>query len=248
VGRRWIKAGAVISTVRKRKMKKLVIIFLAASMLLIFTSCSPELPTNTVPAEFAITAGTNDCIKNSQKEQPDPGNDPYADLREEYKGDPEGLITAMYARKNGIDMDEAEYRFEIQEKASPLCADLETAGMANFAGFWIQHEPYFCLVAAFTENGEESISPYLRKYPDLANIVEVRQVKYSLDELLFIQEEISAAMEALGVFAGSATLVAENSVEVIVTNISVVNEAIDKEIMVIPDCVKIVEAISVTIK
>ena len=248
MGRGWNKAGAVTGTVRKRKMKKLVFIFLAASMLLIFSSCSPELPTTTVPAEFAVTTGSNDGIKNNIKEQPDSGNDPYADLREEYKGDPEGLITAMYARKNGIDMVEAEYRFEIQEKASPLCAELETAGMDNFAGFWIQHEPYFCLVAAFIENGEESIAPYLEKYPDLADIVEVRQVKYSLDELLSIQEEISAAMEALGVCAGSATLVAENSVEVIVTDISVVNKAMSNGSLVIPDCVKIVEAIPVTIK
>ncbi|OGN87235.1 MAG: hypothetical protein A2158_02570 [Chloroflexi bacterium RBG_13_46_14] len=154
----------------------------------------------------------------------------------------------MYAKKQGIDMDEAEYRFEIQEKASPFGAELESAGMDNFAGFWIQHEPDFCLVAAFTENGEESISPYLQKYPDLADIVEVRQVKCSLDELISIQGEVSVAMRALGVFAGSATLVVQNRVEVIVTDISVVKEAIDDGSLVVPDCVEIQESVPVTLK
>lgn len=227
---------------------KLVVIVTVVSLSLIFSSCSPKLPTNKIPAEFAVTSGANDGTNNSPEEQPDSSNDQYADLREEYKGDPDGLIIAMYARKHGIDMDEAEYRFEIQEKAGPFGGELETAGMADFAGFWIQHEPYFCLVAAFTENGEESISRYLQKYPDLADIVEVRQVRYSLDELLAIQKKVSAAMRSLGVFAGSATLVTENSVEVIVTDISVVDEVVGKGILVIPDCVKIVEAISVTIK
>jgi hypothetical protein len=208
------------------------------SVLLACLSCGDEI----VSSDTFITE-TRD-----ETSEPDDLQEEMTDLCEEYKGDPEGLITAMYARKNGIDMIEAEYRFEIQEKAGPLGADLETAGMHNFAGFWIQHEPYFCLVAAFTENGEESIGPYLRKYPDLADIVEVRQVRYSLDELLSIQEKISNEIESLGVFAGSATLVTENSVKVIVTDISAVNEAISNGLLVIPDCMKIVEAISVTIK
>jgi hypothetical protein len=230
-------------------MKNLIIIgFIAGFLLCIVSSCSPELPTNKIPAVFSTTSGSNDGISINSVEKSDSGDDPYADLREEYKGDPDGLIIAMYARKQGIDINEAEYRFEIQEKASPFGGELESAGMENFAGFWIQHEPYFCLVAAFTENGEESISPYLRRYPDLADIVEVRHVRYALDELLSIQEEVSDAMIKLGVFAGSATLVTENSVKVIVTDISIVDEAVGNGILVIPDCVKIVEAISVTIK
>jgi chaperonin cofactor prefoldin len=225
-------------------MKKITTIFSLLFLMLVSVSCSDEVESSvTLPMETAETEQSAGEMAESLDEtsNADDFQEKLAELHEKYKDDPARFDAAAYALHEGIDIEDAVDRFEVMEKAGPFGAELEAAGMDNFAGFWIQHEPDFCLVAAFTENGEESIAPYLQKYPDLADIVKVRQVQYSLNELLSAQEEVSAIVESLGIFAGSGTYVVDNKVEVVVTDISKVEEALDNGTLVIPDCVEIIE-------
>lgn len=102
----------------------------------------------------------------------------------------------FYADEYGISLEEAGQRLEWQSAIGELNATLEANEAETFAGLWIEHEPEFKIVVAFTENGEETLAPYIAGRP-FAAVVEVREYEYSWDELRAVQQELTAAIEAL---------------------------------------------------
>lgn len=119
-----------------------------------------------------------------------------------------------YARLHGVTVEEALRRFELQDIAGKLSEDLITKEADTLAGYWIEHTPEFKLVILFTCDAEETIKPYLKKYKELADIIEVGTAKLSLVELQNTQNEISSSIENLGIPVASDINVYENRVKV----------------------------------
>ena len=146
----------------------------------------------------------------------------------------------IYAKDNGVTVDEALRRFKLQDIAGKLSEDLITKEADTLAGYWIEHKPKFKLVVLFTRNAEEKIKPYRQKYAKLANIVEVRTAKISLVELGDIQEEVSSSAESMGIPVDSDINVYENRVKVYVVDRVQFDNAVSEGKLILPGCVDVI--------
>ena len=117
-----------------------------------------------------------------------------------------------YAADFGVDVDEAVRRLTAQGGIGQLGAELESNESSTFGGLWIQHEPEYKVVVAFTRDGEETVRPYIAGAP-FADIVEVRKVDATLVELRNAQDRAMAVVKDLGVRASSGIDVQNNMVE-----------------------------------
>jgi hypothetical protein len=132
-----------------------------------------------------------------------------------------GLQDAQqYAREMGVPLAEAVSRLQWQSRAD--VGDLENALQAHeketFAGLWLQHEPTFRIVVGFTERGEETIRRYVAADSELAQLIEVRPARYTLERLLADQESAHQILWQAAFQASSGVNVMENRVEVYVTD------------------------------
>jgi len=219
-------------------MKKIITIFVLVIVCLVSVSCNAEdNDSSSNNIQIAATeqsageeAGTPDDSSGNFQEQ-------IAELAEKYKDDPAMFDAAVYAMHEGIEIDEAIRRFEIMDKAGPFGAELEKNEADTFAGFWIQHEPEFGLVAAFIRDGEETLEKYREKYPELVAITELVEMKYTYAELLAAQEEASQILQELGLFYSSATMVMTNRVEIYVTDSDLFYSTLEKSSEKLPECV-----------
>ena len=148
----------------------------------------------------------------------------------------------VYASNTGVSIDEALHRFQLQDIAGELDAELTTNETETFAGLWIEHTPEFRVVVQFTRDGEETMKPYLKKYPEFADIVEVRNTaKVSLADLQRAQVDASYSVSASDIPVESDINVFNNSVELYVAkaNKSQFDNALQRGNIRLPDKVKV---------
>ena len=117
-----------------------------------------------------------------------------------------------YAEHTGVDLDEAVRRLGLQGAMGKLGAAVSENERETYGGHWIQHEPTFGVVFAFTRDGEETIRPYVHG-TILADMVEVRHVEATLAELKAAQRKSHEILKDLGVLAASGIDVKKNMVE-----------------------------------
>ena len=117
-----------------------------------------------------------------------------------------------YAEDTGVDLDEAVRRLGLQRTIGKLGAAVSENEHETYGGHWIQHEPTYGVVFAFTRDGEETIRPYVHG-TILADMVEVRHVEATLAELRAAQREAHEILEGLGILASSGIDVKRNIVE-----------------------------------
>ena len=122
-----------------------------------------------------------------------------------------------YARHFGVPLEEALTRLSYQEPIGELQAVLQVKEADTFGGLWIEHEPAYRIVVAFTRDGEETIRPYLQDQP-FAPHVEVRQVRYSLNELEQIVAQTAKELDKLDFDVTYMLDIQENQVEVPVSD------------------------------
>lgn len=122
----------------------------------------------------------------------------------------------VYAKCNGVTVDEALLRLNLQNAAGELDAILTEKEADTFAGLWIEHTPEFKIVVLFTKDGDMTVQKYLTE--ELANITEVRTVEKTLVELINIQTKFSASLKEVGISADLYTNVYENCVKVNIAN------------------------------
>ncbi len=108
-------------------------------------------------------------------------------------------------------------RLQLQESVGKLGAELEANERDTFAGLWIEHEPEYRVVAAFTRDGEETIRPYVEGGL-LEDIVQVREASATLAELQEAQERAGGLVRSFGIQVDSSIDVQQNRVEVEVTD------------------------------
>ena len=219
-------------------MKKIITIFALLTILLASASCNAE-DNDSSPNNIQIAATEQPAGEEAGTPDDSSGNfqEQLAELAEKYKDDPAMFDAAVYAMHEGIEIDEAVYRLEIMNNAGPYGAELEENEAETLAGFWIQHEPEFGLVAAFTRDGEETLEKYREKYPELVAITEVVEMKYTLKELLEAQTEANHLLERLGLFCSSATMVKTNQVEIYVTDSELFYSTLEESGEKLPECV-----------
>ena len=101
---------------------------------------------------------------------------------------PEGVSRALaqdaqlYAAQFGVELSEAIRRLTLQETIGELGATLESNEKGTLGGIWIQNEPEYRIVAAFTKDGEKTMAKYVKDGP-LLDLIEVRTVDATLREL-----------------------------------------------------------------
>jgi len=148
----------------------------------------------------------------------------------------------VYASNMNVSVEEAIFRFQLQDIAGDLDAELTTNETETFAGLWIEHTPEFRVVVQFTRDGEETMKPYLKKYPEFADIVEVRNTaKVSLADLQRAQADASYSVSASDIPVESDINVFNNSVELYVAkaNKSQFDNALQRGNIRLPDKVKV---------
>ena len=145
-----------------------------------------------------------------------------------------------YASEYEIDLESAIHRLTIQHLAGGLDAELSTQEYKTYAGLWIQHDPQFRIVVLFTQDGQETIQPYIDNEP-LEYYVDLRIAKVPLLELVSAQETVLNTVDELGIPAEFGINVFENRVELYVTD-SIRLETLIKDTGIqLPDYVEIIK-------
>lgn len=147
---------------------------------------------------------------------------------------------ALYAEGQGIPLEEAVTRLRLQDSIGPLGATLEENEADTFAGLWLQHQPQFRLVIAFTENGEETVRPYIEGQP-YADYVELRTHPHTFAELVAAQEATMATAADLGLANNSWIDVIENRVIFETGNPDLFRQTIEEAGETLPEVVELIE-------
>ncbi len=120
------------------------------------------------------------------------------------------------AEQLGISLEEAIRRASLQDIIGDLNAELEQTEADTFAGLWIEHEPQYRVVVAFTRDGEEILEPHLasRSIPELT----IRQARFTYAELQAMQAQAARELGKLDFEVSTSISVPDNRVEVYVSD------------------------------
>lgn len=117
--------------------------------------------------------------------------------------------TAYYRVGTG----EAVRRLRLQRQIGDLDAALSEEERATYAGLWIEHQPRFRVVARFTDPAGEARLRRRLAGDELADLVETRPARWSLEHLEQQQKESRALTHRAGIPANSDINIFENRVE-----------------------------------
>lgn len=145
---------------------------------------------------------------------------------------------AQYAEQYGLSPEEAVRRLRLQFEVGGLGAALQREQAETFAGLWIEHEPDFRVIAAFTKDGEAAIKPYIEGKP-FEDVVEVRTLPHTLRELETAQQEVIRAARELDIPISSYIDVKENKVRVEVGNPELFLEEVRQAGLELPEIVEV---------
>ncbi len=145
---------------------------------------------------------------------------------------------AAYSKQFGVGQEQALPQLGAQDEIGELNAALEREQAETFAGLWIQHEPEYRVVVAFTRDGERIIHPYLNN-KSWGDQVEIRTFPHSLADLKAAQQKASQVAETLGISITSSISVMDNRVTVQVGNPNLFREAVRAAGQTLPDLVDI---------
>lgn len=184
-------------------------------------------------AAMLLVSVTFIVVANAQGQ--DSGGKPALDYK-----DPLLYDAQIYASNNNVSTEEALRRFQLQDIAGKLDAELSMNETETFAGLWIEHKPKFKIVVQFTRNGEETIKPYMKQHAELANIVEVRTANVSLANLRRDQADASSSVSVSGIPTNSDINVYNNTVELYVVKAdrSRFDNALQRREIQLPDKVR----------
>ena len=173
---------------------------------------------NTGPMLTEVSKGPYWWVKDVISSLPESGlltQERINELAEEYRSRTEFFSWAVYAEEHGITMKEAIGRFSEFDDAGLLGSVLEELEGDTFSGLWLGGSG---VVAAFTENGEETIKEYVEEGSSLARRITLRTFEVSFNELRSAQEEFSQLFQSQGFPVSSFTDVVNNRVVLLVTD------------------------------
>jgi len=154
----------------------------------------------------------------------------------------------VYAKDEGISVDEAERRLRFQECFADDLADLERAlrdeEAGTFAGLWIRRGPQHGFAVLFTRDGEQTIRPYLKGESErFRRLIEVRSgADATLAELHAAQREATRLVNELGIRAeGTGINVEKNHAVVYAADRARFKAALREAGAQLPDNVEVVD-------
>lgn len=145
----------------------------------------------------------------------------------------------QYAEEMGISLEEALARLSVQseEAISHLQNQLQTHEAETFAGLWLQHQPEFRVVVAFTQDGAETIGRYVAADSELFNLIELRPAQYSYAQLEADQQAVIQILEAVQQPAGVGIMVMDNRVSLDITDRAAFEAALADANLTLPESV-----------
>ncbi len=146
----------------------------------------------------------------------------------------------MVAKQLGIPPEEVIRRAANQDAIGELNARLAQQEAETFAGLWIQQQPEYRVVVAFTRDGDQTIQRYVAN-TSLADLIEVRTAQLSLAQLSAEQQQVILLSRDLGWPFSSATNVQLNQVELYVTDRVLMEADLQKAGRQLPAHVRVVE-------
>jgi len=125
-------------------------------------------------------------------------------------------VTEEMAASWGVSVEEAYQRLRIKDPIGTLQAELTEWEADTFAGLWIEHEPQYRVVVAFTRDGQETLEPYLenRSIPGLT----IRHARFTYAELEAMQVQTMRELDKLDFEVHVLLFVQDNRVEVHVSD------------------------------
>ena len=127
------------------------------------------------------------------------------------------MDAGIYAKQEGVSLEEAVKRFKLMDLAGPLGAALEQNESATLVGYWMEHKPEFKLVAVFTRDGEQTIRKYVNEDSPLWPVLEVRNGDMPTEaQLREIQQEVGALLDKLALPCATDTDIKKGCVNIYV--------------------------------
>ena len=154
--------------------------------------------------------------------------------------DPFGPEAQSYAEDFGVTVDEARRRLGLQEEIGQLDSDLSTGEANTFAGLWIQHEPEFSVIVKFTENGTDTIRPYVDG-GDLEDLVQVGTAQFTVEQLEAAQIGAIGMADQTGVLFEAGINIFENRAEIYTLNLAALADGLEREGLALPEGTHVVE-------
>jgi len=147
-----------------------------------------------------------------------------------------------YADEMGVSLEEAMARLDTQSEdaISNLNNQLQANEADTFAGLWIQHEPEYRVVAAFTHDGEETIRKYIADDSELAQLIEVRPAQYTYEQLQADQQAVLSILDTIQLPVAVGIMVMENRVELDITDRAAFDAALAEANATLPESVIVV--------
>jgi hypothetical protein len=127
----------------------------------------------------------------------------------------------------------------LQDFAGDLDAELSAKEADTFAGLWIQHTPQFQIIVQFTQDGKETIRPYIENGP-LADIIDVRIADVTLAELEATQAAALLKVRDFDIPVESGINGFENRVELYVIERSRFETILQETRIQLPDNVDVI--------
>ncbi len=162
----------------------------------------------------------------------------FSDSSNTIQKDPQQIIAEIYAKRFNVTLDEASYRLALQDAFPDLGAILETNEASTYGGLWIQHEPEYQIIVAFTSSGDKILSQYTKYIPEVvAPFIETTKVDKSLKELLEDQSLLYESVLQQGLRIHSRVDVINNcvSIDILKDDIELFRQAEKANTLVIPE-------------
>ena len=152
------------------------------------------------------------------------------------------MDAGWYARQYGVSLEEAYRRLTLQDEIGDLGAKLARNEVSTFAGLWIEHEPIYRVVIAFTRNGKETLAPYIVDTP-LAELIELRVYEMTYAELEELQQELNRLFEAHNISVNTGINIMQNQVEIFVPDVEQFFSMLEAQEINLPEQVSVVEMV-----
>jgi hypothetical protein len=130
--------------------------------------------------------------------------------------EPMQQVAEEMATSWGLSVEEAYQRLRVEDPIGTLQVELAEWEADTFAGLWIENEPQYRVVVAFTRDGEKTLEPYLenRSIPGLT----LRKARFTYAQLEAMQAQAMRELAKLDFHVSVLFAVQDNRVEVIVSD------------------------------
>ena len=130
--------------------------------------------------------------------------------------EPMRQVAEEMATSWGLSVEEAYQRLRVEDPIGTLQVELAEWEADTFAGLWIENEPQYRVVVAFTRDGEKTLKPYLenRSIPGLT----IRKARFAYAELEAMQARAMRELDKLDFHVNVSISVQDNRVELYVSD------------------------------